>query len=95
MVLFWQNTQTIYNKTNREQMANTSSTSIFSAGSYTVKEVKDLNFFDLTGAKSHTLGSSSKFYHIELHLPTSPNQTQAQIYTEYGPTGKVQARVNA
>lgn len=73
-------------------MANTSSTSIFSAGSYTVKEVKDLNFFDLTGAKSHTLGSSSKFYHIELHLPTSPNQTQAQIYTEYGPTGKVQAR---
>ena len=75
-------------------MANTSSTSIFSAGTYTVNAnyVKDLNFFDLTGSKAKTQGSSSKFYHIELHTPTSPNQTQAQLYTEYGPTGKVQAR---
>jgi poly [ADP-ribose] polymerase len=51
--------------------------------------VKDLNFFDLSGEKSGTFGTSCKFYHIELQLGKDGN---CQLYTEYGPTGFVQAR---
>ena len=56
---------------------------------FVVLLVKELNFFDLTGDKSKTKGTSSKFYHIELQLS---KQGQAQIHTSYGPTGFVQAR---
>lgn len=50
-----------------------------------MKKVDDLNFFDLTGTKSKTKGTSSKFYHIELQIEIGGSR--AQIYTEYGPTG--------
>lgn len=60
-------------------------------GQYSVPEqwVKELNFFDLTGEKAHIKGTSNKFYHIEIQVS---NDGKCQIYTEYGPTGKVQAR---
>jgi len=51
--------------------------------------VKELNHFDLTGERSKTKGTSNKFYHIELQV--APSGT-CQLYTEYGPTGKVQCR---
>ena len=51
--------------------------------------VKELNNFDMTGARNKTQGTSNKFYHIELQL--APDG-KCQLYTEYGPTGRVQAR---
>src|SRR5690606_28942877 len=51
--------------------------------------VKDLNFFDMTGSKAKTKGTSNKFYHIELQ---EANDGKCQLYTEYGPTGTVQCR---
>jgi poly [ADP-ribose] polymerase len=51
--------------------------------------VVELNFFDLTGEKSKCKNTSNKFYHIELQLGKDGN---CQLYTEYGPTGFVQAR---
>lgn len=59
-------------------------------GSYTVTEVKELNFFDMTGAKAHTQGTSNKSYHAELHVSTSNDK--CQIYTEWGPTGGTQTK---
>lgn len=50
--------------------------------------VKDLNFFDMTGSKAKTKGTSNKFYHIELQ----EKDGKCQLYTEYGPTGSVQCR---
>ena len=46
--------------------------------------VRELNFFDISGIRSKTIGSSSKMYHIELNVSSSGD---VQIYTEYGPTG--------
>jgi predicted DNA-binding WGR domain protein len=46
--------------------------------------VKELNFFDITGEKAKTKGTSSKFYHIEIKVYADGN---IQLYTEYGPTG--------
>ena len=46
--------------------------------------VKELNFFDITGEKAHTRGTSNKFYHIELQVS---KDNRVQIYTEYGATG--------
>ena len=51
--------------------------------------VTELNFFDLTGEKAKTKGSSCKFYHLELQI--SPDN-KCQLYSEYGPTGRIQAR---
>jgi predicted DNA-binding WGR domain protein len=59
-------------------------------GEYTVEICKDLNFFDLTGKKAKTQGTSNKFYHAELQIAKSGKQ--AQIYTMYGATGRVQRR---
>ena len=46
--------------------------------------VRELNNFDLTGARNKTKGTSNKFYHIELQVS---GDQRVQIYTEYGPTG--------
>jgi len=45
--------------------------------------VKELNFFDMTGEKAKTKGTSNKFYHIELQVDGS----KCEIFTQYGPTG--------
>ena len=54
-------------------------------GSYSVERVLELAFFDLTGGKANTQGTSNKSYHIELHKPKSGSKTQ--IFTMWGPTG--------
>ena len=61
------------------------------SGSYTVPEgwIKELNFFDMTGSKAKTKGTSNKFYHIEIQVD---KDNRCQLYTEYGPTGRVQTR---
>lgn len=51
--------------------------------------VTELNFFDLTGEKAKTSGSSNKMYHMEINV--SKDGKLYQIYSEYGPTGKVAA----
>jgi poly [ADP-ribose] polymerase len=50
--------------------------------------VLELNFFDMTGEKAKTKGTSSKFYHIELQVG---KDTTCQLFTQYGATGHVQA----
>jgi predicted DNA-binding WGR domain protein len=65
-------------------MAGTNDTPLFTA--YTVAKVNELNFTDILGVKSKTRGSSNKFYHAEIQL--EKNGSRAQIYTEYGPTGR-------
>ncbi len=52
--------------------------------------VVELNFFDITGEKSKTIGTSNKAYHLEMNV--SKDGKQYQLYSEYGPTGKVAAR---
>jgi len=52
--------------------------------------VVELNFFDLTGEKAKCKNTSNKQYHLELNV--SKDGKQYQIYTEYGPTGKISAR---
>jgi predicted DNA-binding WGR domain protein len=70
--------------------AKCQNTPILHEGSYDVKEVVELNFFDMTGEKANTKGTSNKFYHAELQV--EKNGGRAQLFTMYGPTGKVQAR---
>lgn len=62
-------------------------------GSYIVKpeNVKELNLFDMTGENANTKGTSNKFYHAELQ-EAKDDSGKCQLYTEYGPTGRVQAR---
>lgn len=59
---------------------------------YNVPEgfIVELNFFDLTGEKAHTSGTSNKAYHLELQV--SKDDKLCQLYSEYGPTGKVAAK---
>lgn len=54
-------------------------------GDYTVVEVKELAFFDMTGEKAGTQGTSNKSYHAELQV--DKNGDRCQIYTIWGPTG--------
>lgn len=54
-------------------------------GDYTVVEVKELAFFDMTGEKAGTQGTSNKSYHAELQV--SKVGDKCQIYTIWGPTG--------
>jgi len=54
-------------------------------GKYDVQEVKELNFFDLSGQKAKTKGTSDKSYHIELQ--TAKSGDKAQLYSMWGPTG--------
>jgi predicted DNA-binding WGR domain protein len=52
--------------------------------------VVELNFFDMTGEKAKCKGTSCKMYHLEVQI--SKNGKLYQLYSEYGPTGKVAAR---
>jgi poly [ADP-ribose] polymerase len=54
-------------------------------GEFKVEKVVELNFFDMTGAKAKTQGTSNKSYHAELQVSSKDNS--AQIYTMWGPTG--------
>lgn len=58
---------------------------LLKSGEYKIEKVIELNFFDLTGEKAKTQGSSSKNYHAELCISNSDNK--AQIFTMWGPTG--------
>jgi poly [ADP-ribose] polymerase len=58
---------------------------LLTSGHYTVDEVKELNFFDLTGEKASCKGTSAKQYRAELQV--SNDKTSAQIFTMWGPTG--------
>lgn len=51
---------------------------------YIVKEVVELNYFDLTGEKAKTKGTSNKSYHIELQVE---NSGRAQNFSLWGATG--------
>lgn len=55
-----------------------------------VEKTVDLNFFDLTGKKSSTKGTSNKCYHAELQ--SSTKSELAQIYTMWGATGGHQTK---
>ncbi len=55
------------------------------SGSFTVELVKELAFFDLTGDKANTKGTSNKSYHIELQK--SKTTDDCQLYTVWGATG--------
>jgi predicted DNA-binding WGR domain protein len=52
--------------------------------------IVELNFFDMTGEKAGTHGTSAKMYHLEVQV--SKDGKLYQLYSEYGPTGKVAAR---
>lgn len=59
-------------------------------GDYKVEKVVELSFFDITGAKAGTQGTSNKSYHAELQYSTK--NSKAQIFTMWGPTGGTQTR---
>jgi poly [ADP-ribose] polymerase len=59
-------------------------------GQYTVEKVVELNFFDLSGAKAKTKGTSNKSYHAELQI--AKTGSKAQIYSMWGPTGGNQTK---
>lgn len=66
-------------------MAKVHKSPLLKDGEYTVETVKELAFFDLTGDKAKTKGTSNKSYHAELHKPKKGNRSQ--VYTMWGPTG--------
>lgn len=71
-------------------MAKVQKSPLLKDGNYTVDKVIELNFFDLTGDKSKTKGTSNKSYHAELQIAKSGQK--AQIYSMWGPTGGTQTR---
>jgi len=71
-------------------MPKTQSQPQISDGNYEVKKVNELNFFDLSGSKAKTKGTSNKMYHAELQV--EKDGSKAQIFTMYGPTGSVQKK---
>lgn len=58
---------------------------------FSVNRIVELNFFDIDGSKAGTIGCSNKFYRLEKQV-AKDGSNNIQIYTEYGPTGRVQAR---
>src|SRR4051812_24291050 len=58
-------------------------------GEFKVVEVKELSFFDLTGDKSKTKGTSNKQYHAELQVSKN-GDGRSQIFTMWGATGASQ-----
>lgn len=66
----------------------TQSSPLLNSGEYTVEKVVELSFFDLTGEKSSTAGTSNKNYHAELCI--SKTDSKAQIFTMWGAVGKNQ-----
>lgn len=71
-------------------MEKVQKTPLLAEGQFKVINVTTLNFFDLTGEKANTKGTSCKQYIAELH--ESLNNSSAQIYTMYGPTGGNQVK---
>lgn len=69
-------------------MAKVQKTPLLKDGSYKVDKVIELAFFDLTGEKAKTKGTSNKSYHAELHVANAGSR--AQIYSMWGPTGGTQ-----
>lgn len=67
--------------------AKTQKNPLIPDGQYEVKEVYELNFFSIAGGKD-VVGTSNKSYHVELQV--SKNDSNAQLFTMYGPTGFVQ-----
>ena len=59
-------------------------------GDYSVEKVTELSFFDITGSKSKTQGTSNKSYHAELQY--SKKDGRAQIFTMWGATGGTQTK---
>ena len=57
-------------------MAKVHKSPLLKDGEYTVETVKELAFFDLTGDKAKTKGTSNKSYHAELHKPKKGNRSQ-------------------
>jgi poly [ADP-ribose] polymerase len=70
--------------------AKTQKTPLLREGEFEVKEVVELAFFDLTGEKAKTRGTSNKSYHAEINVAKKGNK--AQIYTMWGPTGGNQTK---
>lgn len=71
-------------------MAKVQKTPLLADGEYKVDKVIELAFFDLTGEKSKTKGTSNKSYHAEMQVGTS--SSKVQIYSMWGPTGGHQTR---
>lgn len=71
-------------------MAKVQKSPLLNDGDFDVKEVIELSFFDLTGDKAKTKGTSNKSYHAELQAAKKGNK--AQIYSMWGPTGGSQTR---
>ena len=63
---------------------------LLSDGQFNVSKVVELNFFDLSGKKSKTKGTSNKSYHAELQVAKSGGK--AQIYSMWGQTGGNQTK---
>ena len=70
--------------------AKVEKTPLLDEGKYNVDKVVELNFFDLSGEKAKTKGTSNKSYHAELHLAKVGQS--AQIYSMWGPTGGNQTK---
>jgi len=69
-------------------MEKTKDYPLLKSGEYKVEKVVNLNFFDLSGEKAKTKGSSCKSYAAELQISTV--NSDAQIYTMWGATGSRQ-----
>ena len=72
------------------KIAPVQKTPLIPDGQYDVVKVNELNFFDLSGKKAKTQGTSNKMYHAELQVAKKGGQ--AQIYSMYGPTRSVPRR---
>lgn len=66
----------------------TKSEPLLKSGEYIVTKVVELSFFDLTGERASTIGTSNKNYHAELCF--SKTDSRAQIFTMWGAVGKNQ-----
>jgi len=64
--------------------AKTQKAPLLNKGEYTVEDVSDWNFFDMTGANAGTKGTSNKQYHMELQVG---KDGRCQIFTMFGATG--------
>jgi len=69
--------------------AKVQKTPLLKEGEYTIADVSDWNFFDLSGENAHTFGTSNKQYHIEMHIGKNG---KCQIFTMFGPTGGTQTK---
>jgi len=70
--------------------AKAQKTPLLDDGKFTVEKVVELNFFDMSGDKAKTKGTSNKSYHAELQFQKGGNK--AQVYTMWGPTGGKQTK---